>query len=109
MPTFLVFPLATFFEIAGCFAVWAWWRKDASILWLMPGMVSLALFAVLLAQSPSDAAGRSFAAYGGVYIVASLLWLWLVENAPPDGYDLMGAAICLVGAAIILYAPRGVG
>ena len=77
-----------------------------SVWWLAPGMVSLALFAWLLTFVPSEAAGRTFAAYGGIYIVASLLWLWLVENRIPDRWDICGAAICLAGTAIILFAPR---
>lgn len=94
-------------EIAGCFAVWAWWRLGQSPLWLVPGLVSLAVFAWLLAQSPTDQAGRAFAAYGGVYIAASLAWLWAVEGRRPDQWDLLGAAICLAGAAVILWGPRG--
>ena len=93
-------------EIAGCFAVWAWMRLGASALWLVPGLASLAAFAWLLTLAPSDAAGRAYAAYGGVYIAASLVWLWAVEGQRPDGWDVTGAAVCLLGAAIILFAPR---
>ena len=93
-------------EIAGCFAFWAWLRLDASALWLLPGMASLALFGYLLTLADSTLAGRAFAAYGGVYIVASLGWLWAVEGARPDRWDLGGGAVCLLGAAIILFAPR---
>lgn len=93
-------------EIFGCYAVWLWWRLERSPLWLVPGMVSLAAFAWLLAQSPADQAGRAFAIYGGVYIAASLLWLWAVEGSRPDLWDILGAAICLGGAALILWAPR---
>jgi small multidrug resistance family-3 protein len=107
MKTALVYAAAAFFEIAGCFAVWAWFRLDRSPLWLVPGLASLALFAWLLALSPAEHAGRAFAVYGGVYIVASLVWLWAVEGQVPDRWDLTGAAICLVGAAVILWAPRG--
>ena len=74
--------------------------------WLLPGLVSLGLFAWLLTLVESAAAGRAFAAYGGVYIAASLGWLWTVEGIRPDRWDLTGGAICLVGAAIILAAPR---
>ena len=74
--------------------------------WLLPGTASLALFAYLLTLVDSSAAGRAYAAYGGVYIAASLLWLWAVENVRPDRWDMTGAAICLVGAAIILFGPR---
>ena len=93
-------------EIAGCFAFWAWYRLDKSPLWLVPGMASLALFAWVLSLSPADQAGRAYAAYGGVYITASLLWLWLAEGRRPDQWDVMGAAICLAGAAVILWGPR---
>jgi small multidrug resistance family-3 protein len=77
-----------------------------SIWWLVPGGVSLALFAYLLTLVDSDAAGRAYAAYGGVYIVASLLWLWAVEGVRPDRWDVTGAVVCLLGAAIIVLGPR---
>lgn len=93
-------------EIAGCFAFWAWLRLDKTALWLLPGMISLAVFAWLLTLVESTAAGRAYAGYGGVYIVASLLWMWGVEGNRPDGWDVLGATVCLVGAAIILFAPR---
>ena len=105
--TVLVYAAAALFEIGGCFSVWAWLRLGRSAWWLVPGAVALGLFAWLLTRVESEAAGRAFAAYGGVYITASLLWLWLVEGARPDRWDLAGAAICLSGAALILYGPRG--
>jgi small multidrug resistance family-3 protein len=79
---------------------------DKSVLWLAPGMVSLAAFGWLLALVPSEHAGRAYAVYGGVYIVASLGWLWAVEGFRPDRWDAIGAAICLAGAAVILWMPR---
>nr|WP_314087670.1 YnfA family protein [uncultured Shinella sp.] len=106
MKSLLVFSLAALAEIAGCFAFWAWWRLDKSTLWLFPGMLSLALFGWLLTQADSALAGRAYAAYGGVYIAASLLWLWLAEGMRPDRFDMAGAALALVGAGIILAAPR---
>lgn len=93
-------------EIAGCFAFWAWLRLDKSPWWLAPGIAALILFAYLLTLVEADHAGRAFAAYGGVYIAASPLWLWIVEGAKPDRWDLIGAAICIIGAAIILFGPR---
>lgn len=105
IPAALVYPLAALAEIAGCFAVWAWWR-GASVLWLLPGMAALMLFGWLLAQVDADFAGRAFAAYGGVYIAASLLWMWGAEGQRPDLWDVSGAGLCLAGAAVILAAPR---
>lgn len=106
MTTAGVYLAAALAEIAGCFAFWAWLRLDRSALWLLPGVASLALFAWLLTHAPSDLAGRAYAAYGGVYIAASLCWLWLVESKAPDRWDLIGAGICLMGASLILFAPR---
>ena len=94
-------------EIAGCFAFWAWLRLDKSPWWLVPGMGSLILFAYLLTRIDSGFAGRAYAAYGGVYIAASLGWMWLVEAQRPDRWDLAGAVICLGGAAVFLFRPRG--
>jgi len=105
--TVVVYIGAAVAEIAGCFAFWAWLRLDKSPWWLVPGMISLALFAFLLTRVDSDLAGRAYAAYGGIYIAASILWLWLVETRTPDRWDLTGTAVCLLGAAIILWGPRG--
>jgi len=104
--TYLIYAAAALAEIVGCFAFWAWLRNGASVLWLVPGMVSLAAFAWLLAMVPSDFAGRAYAAYGGVYIAASLLWLWMAEGHRPDGWDMAGGALALVACGIILFAPR---
>lgn len=106
MVTVLSYIGAALAEIAGCFAFWAWLRLDKSPLWTIPGLASLILFAVLLTRVDSDFAGRAYAAYGGVYIAASLLWLWVVEDQLPDQWDVIGAVFCLVGAAIILWGPR---
>lgn len=94
-------------EIAGCFAFWAWLRLGKSPWWIVPGLLALALFAYLLTRIDADFAGRAYAAYGGVYIAASLAWLALVEGQTPDRWDLIGAAICVVGAGVILLGPRG--
>lgn len=97
-----LYALAAGAEIAGCFAFWAWLRLDRSPLWLLPGMAALALFAWALTRVDSDFAGRAYAAYGGVYIAASLVWLWLAEGQIPSRWDLAGAALCLAGAGVIL-------
>lgn len=104
--TTAVFAAAALAEIAGCLAAWAVLRHGASPWWLAPGLASLALFAVLLTRVDSPAAGRAFAAYGGVYIVASLGWLWAVEGVRPDRWDVSGALLCLAGAGLILLGPR---
>ncbi|MBB3950854.1 YnfA family protein [Aureimonas jatrophae] len=107
MPTTLaVFAAAALAEIAGCFAFWAWLRLDRSPLWLVPGLVSLAAFAWLLTLAETESAGRAYAAYGGIYILSSILWLWAAEGVRPDRWDMAGAAICLLGAGVILLAPR---
>ena len=106
--TLAIYAGAAITEIAGCFAFWAWLRLGKSVWWVGPGMVSLALFAFLLTRSDSAFAGRAYAAYGGVYIVASLLWLWLAEGYRPDRWDAIGAAVCLLGAGLILFGPRSI-
>ncbi len=102
----LIYAGAALAEIAGCFAFWAWLRSGHSILWLAPGVVSLVAFAWLLTLAPTDYAGRAYAAYGGIYILASLVWLWLVEGRRPDMWDFAGGGLAFVAAAIILFAPR---
>jgi len=104
--TALIYIGAAFAEIAGCFAFWAWLRLEKSPLWLIPGMASLAAFAFLLTRIDAAFAGRTYAAYGGVYILSSLLWLWSIEGQRPDRWDTLGSAIALLGAAVILFGPR---
>ncbi|CAN7269462.1 YnfA family protein [Phenylobacterium sp. LjRoot219] len=106
MMSWLYYAVAALAEIAGCFAFWAWLKLDRSPLWLLPGMASLALFAFVLTRVDAAAAGRAYAAYGGVYIAAAVLWMWLVEQKTPDRWDLIGTGVCLAGAALILLGPR---
>ena len=103
---FAWYALAAFAEIAGCFAFWAWLRLGRTAWLAAPGVLALLVFAVALTRVEADHAGRVFAAYGGIYIAASLLWLWLAEGTRPDRWDVLGATICLVGAAVILLGPR---
>jgi small multidrug resistance family-3 protein len=105
--SFLIYAGAALAEIAGCFAFWAWLRLGKSAWWALPGAASLVVFALLLTRVESDLAGRAFAAYGGIYIAASLIWLWAVERQAPDRWDVAGATVCLIGAGLILYGPRG--
>ena len=107
MSQFFIYALAALAEIAGCFAFWAWLRMDKSVWFLLPGVASLILFAVLLTFIDTEAAGRAYAAYGGIYIIASLLWLRMAENYMPDRWDIAGGLVTLAGAGIILLGPRG--
>ena len=103
----LAFVTAAFFEIAGCFAFWLWLRRGASPFVTLLGVVSLIAFAFTLTRVDSVFAGRAYAAYGGIYIVASLLWLWLAEGQRPSLTDVVGAGITIVGALVIIgFAPR---
>ena len=106
MANVIIYAGAALAEIAGCFAFWAWLRLGKATLWLVPGAMSLVLFAILLTRIDALFAGRAYAAYGGVYIAASLAWLWAVEGTRPDRWDAIGAAMCLIGAAVILFGPR---
>jgi small multidrug resistance family-3 protein len=106
MAVVLTYLSAALAEIAGCFAFWAWLRLGKSVWWLAPGVLSLALFALLLTRIEAEFAGRAYAAYGGVYTLASLIWMWPVESARPDRWDLVGASVSILGALVILFGPR---
>lgn len=103
---FAIYALAALAEIAGCFSFWAWLKLDKPIFWLLPGIACLALFAWLLTLVDSAAAGRAYAAYGGLYIAASLAWLWIIEGVRPDRWDLTGVMLALAGTVVILAGPR---
>lgn len=98
--------LVALFEIGGCFAFWAWLRLGRSPWLAVPGVISLALFAWTLTRVEAAFAGRAYAAYGGVYILTALLWLFFVEKIVPDRWDVAGALLCVAGALVILLGPR---
>jgi small multidrug resistance family-3 protein len=103
----VVFGLAALLEISGCFAFWLWLRRGMSLWVAIVGIASLIGFAVALTRVESAFAGRAYAAYGGIYIAASLLWLWAVERQRPTLTDVVGAAIAVVGALVIVgFAAR---
>ncbi len=100
------FVLAAFCEIAGCYAFYLWLRLGKSALWVLPGLLSLTLFALLLTRVEASYAGRAYAAYGGIYVAASLFWLAFVERSRPLWSDWLGVALCVVGASVVLFGPR---
>ena len=104
--TLLLFIATALAEIVGCYLPWLWLKQGKPLWLLLPAAFSLGLFVWLLSLHDTAGAGRVYAAYGGVYIAAAILWLWLVEQKAPDRWDLIGAAVCLSGAALILMGPR---
>lgn len=103
--TFALFILTAIAEIVGCYLPYLWLRKGASVWVLVPAAASLAMFAWLLTLHPT-AAGRVYAAYGGVYVSIALVWLWVIDGVRPTAWDFAGAATTLAGMAIIMLAPR---
>jgi small multidrug resistance family-3 protein len=101
-----LFVLTAVAEIAGCYLPYLWLRRGQPAWLLAPAALSLAAFAWLLTLHPF-AAGRTYAAYGGMYVAVALVWLWAVEGVRPDRWDLVGATVTLAGMAIIAFAPRG--
>lgn len=106
MQTAAALVVAALAEMPGCFAFWAWLKLGKPICWIFPGIASLILFAYVLTLVESSAAGRSFAAYGGVYITSALGWLWIVEGVRPDRRDTTGAVLCLIGTVVIIAGPH---
>ncbi|MBA6296361.1 YnfA family protein [Colwellia sp. MB02u-9] len=102
---FGLFIITALAEIMGCYLPYLWLREDKSIWLLVPAALSLATFAWLLSLHP-EAAGRVYAAYGGVYIFMAILWLWIIEGIRPTAWDLVGSGVALLGMAIIMFAPR---
>ena len=105
MKTFLLFVLMALAEIIGCYLPYLWLVQHRSAWLLVPAAVSLALFAYLLTLHP-QAAGRVYAAYGGVYIAVALAWLWAVDGVRPTSWDAAGVALALLGMSVIMFQPR---
>lgn len=105
MKTLLLFLITAMAEIVGCYLPYLWLRKEGGAWLLLPAAASLALFAWLLTLHPT-ASGRVYAAYGGVYVAVSIGWLWWVDAVKPTRWDLLGAALCLLGMGVIMFAPR---
>ena len=105
LKTFALYAITAVAEILGCYLPYLWLKRGGSPWLLIPALASLALFAWLLTLHPT-AAGRVYAAYGGVYIGVAILWLWLVDGVRPTSWDLIGAAIAVTGMAVIILGPR---
>jgi small multidrug resistance family-3 protein len=93
-------------EIFGCYVLYACLKMGRPLWWLVPGTLSLAIFAWLLTLHPTIGAGRIYAGYGGIYVAMSLIWLWLVEGSQPDRWDVAGSILCVLGTVVILLGPR---
>ena len=104
--TTLLFLATACAEILGCYLAYLWLRLDRSPWLLVPAAASLAVFAWLLTLHPQMAAGRTYAAYGGVYIATAIAWLWAIDGQRPDRWDAIGAVLCLAGMAVIYFGPR---
>ena len=101
----LFFVLAGLFEIGGGYLVWLWLREGKSLWYGVGGALVLALYGVIPTLQPAHF-GRVYAAYGGVFVIMSILWGWKVDKIAPDRFDLMGAVVCLAGVSVIMYWPR---
>lgn len=103
--TIALFVITALAEIVGCYLPYLWLKQDKSIIFLIPAALSLTLFAWLLSLHPT-AAGRVYAAYGGVYIFVALIWLWTIDGVKPTMWDMLGGCVALLGMAIIMFAPK---
>jgi small multidrug resistance family-3 protein len=106
MTSVIAFVVAAFFEIAGCFAVWSYFRLGRPAWVIVPGILALLLFAFALTRVDAAFAGRAYAAYGGIYVVASIAWLRLAEGVRPDRWDIIGGLVCVIGTLVIMFGRR---
>ncbi|MGA8112678.1 MAG: YnfA family protein [Actinocatenispora sp.] len=102
-----LFVLAALAEIGGAWLVWQGWREHRGVLWIAGGILALGAYGFVATFQPDPHFGRILAAYGGIFVVGSLAWGVVVDRFHPDRYDLIGAALCLLGVAVIMYTPRG--
>jgi small multidrug resistance family-3 protein len=103
-----LFALAAMAEIGGAWLIWQGWRENRGIVWIAVGVLALGAYGFIACLQPDQNFGRVLAAYGGIFVAGSLAWGMLVDGFRPDRFDLIGAAICLVGVATIIYGPRSV-
>lgn len=103
----LLFIVAAAFEIGGAWLIWEGFREHRGLLWILGGVLALAGYGFVVTFQPDPHFGRILAAYGGVFVAGSLAWGMAFQGFRPDRYDIAGALICLLGVAVIMYAPRG--
>jgi small multidrug resistance family-3 protein len=105
----LLYVLAALAEIGGAWLIWQGWREHRGLWWIAAGVIALGVYGFVATFQPDPNFGRILAAYGGIFVVGSLAWGVVVDKFRPDRWDLIGAAICLIGVVVIMYAPRGAG
>ncbi len=105
LKTIFLFIITAIAEIVGCYLPYLWLKQEKSIWLLIPAALSLSLFAWFLTLHPT-AAGRVYAAYGGIYVVVALIWLWTVDGIKPNSWDIIGGLIACLGMAIIMFSPK---
>ena len=103
----MLFALAALAEIGGAWLVWQGWREQRGLWWIVAGVVALGCYGFVATFQPDANFGRILAAYGGVFVAGSLGWAMVVDGFRPDRWDVTGAVLCLLGVAVIMYAPRG--
>jgi small multidrug resistance family-3 protein len=102
-----LFALAALAEIGGAWLIWQGVREHRGVLWIAAGIIALGAYGFVATLQPDANFGRILAAYGGIFVAGSLAWGMVVDGFRPDRWDTIGAAICLIGVAVIMYAPRG--
>ncbi len=102
-----LFALAAVAEIGGAWLVWQGVRESRGLIWVGGGVLALGAYGFVATLQPSAEFGRVLAAYGGVFVAGSLLWAMALDGFRPDRFDVLGAATCLVGVAVVMYVPRG--
>ncbi|MBB6733658.1 YnfA family protein [Cohnella zeiphila] len=102
----VIFTLAGLAEIGGGYLIWLWLRESKPLWFGIAGALVLIVYGIIPTLQKFPSFGRVYAAYGGVFVVLAVLWGWLVDKKAPDGYDWLGAAICIVGVSVMLWAPR---
>ncbi|MFC4336270.1 YnfA family protein [Salininema proteolyticum] len=106
LQSILLFALAALAEIGGAWLVWQGVREHRGLLWIAAGVIALGLYGFVATLQPEAHFGRILAAYGGVFVAGSLAWGMVVDGFRPDRWDFVGAALCLLGVAVIMYVPR---